>query len=71
MDYRYTLFPEIEPYEKGHIKYLIYTQFIMKRQGTLKETYIIFTWGPGAGLDPMNRRFDPKFYRIILFDQRL
>lgn len=72
MDYRYTLFPEIEPYEKGHIKVSDLHTIYYEEAGNPKGKPILFLHGgPGAGLDPMNRRFfDPKFYRIILFDQR-
>ena len=32
---------------------------------------IFFHGGPGSSTNPDHRRyFDPKFYRIILFDQR-
>lgn len=72
MDNKYSLFPEIEPYEKGYIKVSNLHKIYYEEVGNPNGKPILFLHGgPGAGLDPMNRRFfDPEFYRIILFDQR-
>ena len=67
-----TLFPEIEPYQvhgltvdSGHTIYV-------EESGNPKGKPIIFLHGgPGGGTGPKQRRFfDPKHYRIVLFDQR-
>ena len=67
-----TLFPEIEPYQvhaltvdSGHTIYV-------EESGNPKGKPIIFLHGgPGGGTGPKQRRFfDPRHYRIVLFDQR-
>lgn len=66
------LFPEIEPYKKGELKVSSIHTIYYEEVGNPKGKPILFIHGgPGAGLDPIYRRFfDPEFYRIILFDQR-
>jgi len=66
------LFPEIEPYdfgrlEVGHGHVLYYEQ-----SGNPEGVPALFLHGgPGAGAVSAHRRFfDPKFYRIVIFDQR-
>ena len=67
-----TLYPEIEPYETGHLDvgdgHLIYWE----RVGTKGAKPVVFLHGgPGAGCNPGHRRlFDPALYDILLFDQR-
>ena len=72
LESRLNLFPEIEPYEKGYLKVSNLHTIYYEEAGNPKGKPILFLHGgPGAGFDPMNRRyFDPQFYRIILFDQR-
>jgi proline iminopeptidase len=65
------LYPPIEPYAsqrllvEGHD---IYLEECGNPQGL---PAVFLHGGPGAGCDPVHRRFfDPELYRIILFDQR-
>ena len=66
------LHPPIDPFDQrmvevgdGHVIY-------MEQSGNPEgRPVIVFHGGPGGGCSPaMRRYFDPKFYRIILFDQR-
>jgi proline iminopeptidase, Neisseria-type subfamily len=67
-----TFYPEIEPFETGHLDvgdgHVIYWE----RVGTKGAKPAVFLHGgPGGGLSPNQRRvFDPKLYDVILFDQR-
>ena len=68
----YSLFQNILPYSNSYIKtkdgYKIYFEECGNPNGL---PVLILHGGPGAGCNPnMRRYFDPKFYRIILFDQR-
>ena len=68
----YSLFQNILPYSNSYIKtkdgYRIYFEECGNPNGL---PVLILHGGPGAGCNPnMRRYFDPKFYRIILFDQR-
>ena len=68
----YSLFSNIQPYTNNYIKtndgYKIYFEECGNKDGL---PVIVIHGGPGAGCNPnMRRYFDPKFYRIILFDQR-
>ncbi len=72
LDFTYSLFPNIQPYSNSYIKtndgYKIYFEECGNPDGL---PVIVIHGGPGAGCNPnMRRYFDPKFYRIILFDQR-
>ena len=67
-----TLYPEIEPYaqhrlpvSRGHVLYL-------EECGNPRGLPVVFLHGgPGSGCNENHRRyFNPKKYRIILFDQR-
>ncbi|MGB0799659.1 MAG: prolyl aminopeptidase [Planktomarina sp.] len=66
------LYPPIEPYNKlmlnvgdGHS---IYVEQCGNPDGV---PVVVFHGGPGGGCSPgMRRYFDPKYYRVILFDQR-
>ena len=69
---RRELFPEITPYETGvlpigddHVMY-------WEQSGNPDGAPVLFLHGgPGAGTTATHRRFfDPKHYRIVLFDQR-
>ena len=67
-----TLYPPIEPYQTGFLKvdndHSIYFEESGSRMG---EPILFLHGGPGTGTKPHNRCFfDPKRYRIILFDQR-
>jgi len=75
MDVRYSrnnLFPEIEPYERGALaldrRHIMYWE----QSGNPDGAPVVFLHGgPGAGAAAAHRRFfDPRHYRIIVFDQR-
>ncbi len=67
-----TFYPEIEPYETGHLDvgdgHVIYWE----RVGTRGAKPAVFLHGgPGGGISPKQRRaFDPALYDVMLFDQR-
>jgi len=65
------LFPPIEPYETGFLKkgkHEIYYEQCGNPKG---KPAIFLHGGPGGGCGSLSRRFfNPKKYRIILFDQR-
>jgi proline iminopeptidase len=67
-----TLYPEIEPYDSGHISVSNVHQLYYEQCGNPNGSPVVFLHGgPGAGLTPDYRRFfDPQAYRVILFDQR-
>lgn len=70
--HRYDLFPDIEPYATGKLPvsdgHIIYWE----QSGNPVGAPVVFLHGgPGAGAAAAHRRFfDPKFYRIVVFDQR-
>ena len=66
------LFPEIKPYNSffmdvGHIH-----KIYVEEAGNPEGLPVVFVHGgPGGGLDAKHRQyFDPKLWRVILFDQR-
>ena len=67
-----TLYPEIEPFETGHLDvgdgHVIYWE----RVGTRGAKPAVFLHGgPGGGIAPVHRQlFDPALYDVLLFDQR-
>ena len=66
------LYPEIEPYEQGFLEVgdgnSIYWETCGNPHG---KPAIVLHGGPGSGCTPWHRRlFDPKAYRLVLFDQR-
>jgi len=66
------LYPPIEPFDRRMLKvgdgHEIYVEQSGKRDG---KPVVVLHGGPGGGCSPaMRRYFDPKTYRIILFDQR-
>ncbi|AHI07076.1 proline iminopeptidase [Bdellovibrio bacteriovorus W] len=65
-------YPEIEPYKKGHLQVSDIHSLYWEESGNPQGQPVLFLHGgPGGGTAPMHRRFfDPKHYRIILFDQR-
>lgn len=67
-----TLYPKIEPYRTGHLRVSPVHEIYFEECGNPRGKPALFVHGgPGAGCDPRARRFfDPKAYRIILFDQR-
>ena len=69
---RTELYPEIEPYEAGMLALDGLHHIYWEASGNPDGKPVVFLHGgPGAGASPAHRRFfDPKHYRIIIFDQR-
>lgn len=67
-----TLYPEIEPYDRGRLEVGHGHALYYEQSGNPKGRPALFLHGgPGAGAVPAHRRFfDPGFYRIVIFDQR-
>lgn len=66
------MYPEIEPYKTDTLAVSdLHTLFIEECGNPDGEPVVFLHGGPGGGCIPGYRRFfDPKKYRIILFDQR-
>jgi proline iminopeptidase len=66
------LYPPIKPYHSGVLHVSKVHQLYFEECGNPKGKPVVFLHGgPGGGTDPKMRRFfDPKRYRIVLFDQR-
>ena len=69
---RRTLYPEIEPYDSGMLAVSPLHTLYYEQCGNPRGKPVVFLHGgPGAGCNEKSRRFfDPKHYRIVLFDQR-
>ncbi len=69
---RKDLFPDIEPYERGRLSVDPPHDLYWEQAGNPNGVPVVFVHGgPGAGASAAHRRFfDPKHYRIIIFDQR-
>lgn len=67
-----TFYPDIEPYEAGHMAVSGGHRIYYEQSGNPHGTPVVFVHGgPGGGTSPWHRRFfDPARYRIVLFDQR-
>jgi proline iminopeptidase len=65
-------YPPIEPIRSGYLSVSKKHSLYWEECGNLQGKPILFLHGgPGSGLDPSHRCFfDPKAYRIVLFDQR-
>lgn len=65
-------YPEIKPYNTLRLKVSDLHELYVEEVGNPKGKPVVFLHGgPGGGISPDHRRyFDPKTYRIILFDQR-
>lgn len=65
-------YPEIEPYDSGMLKVSDLHSIYYEQAGNPHGKPVIFVHGgPGGGIDESYRRFfDPKVWRVILFDQR-
>lgn len=66
------LYPQIEPYSRFRLEvgcgHELYCELCGNPEG---KTAVVLHGGPGAGCSPFMRRFfDPKRYRVLLFDQR-
>ncbi|HEY2345529.1 MAG TPA: prolyl aminopeptidase [Xanthomonadaceae bacterium] len=67
-----TLYPEIEPFDKGMLKVDGRHTIHYEQCGNpIGKPVVMLHGGPGAGCSAKMRRFhDPDAYRIVLFDQR-
>ena len=66
------LYPAIRPYRTGRLKVSRLHTIYYEECGNPKgKPIVFFHGGPGGGIDPVHRRyFDPRKWRIVLFDQR-
>lgn len=66
------LYPPIEPYQQGMLKVGSLHEIYYEQCGNPEGAPVVFLHGgPGGGCSVDHRRFfDPRHYRIILFDQR-
>ena len=69
---RLKLFPPTEPIETGRLRVSDIHEIYYEVSGAVNgKPVIVCHGGPGGGSTPsMRRYFDPKRYKIILFDQR-
>jgi len=67
-----TLYPAIQPYRRGRLKVSDLHDLYYEECGNPKGKPVVFVHGgPGAGASEKSRSFfDPKHYRVVLFDQR-
>ena len=67
-----TLYPEIEPFDTGRLKVSPVHELYYEQVGNPNGKPVVFLHGgPGGGLTTDYRRyFNPKIYRVVLFDQR-
>jgi proline iminopeptidase len=66
------LYPPIEPYRSGWLSVGGGHRLYWEESGNPDGPAVLFLHGgPGAGTGPVHRRFfDPRHWRIVLFDQR-
>ena len=65
------LFPSIEPFDNGYLKRGVHEIYYEQCGNPEGKPIIFLHGGPGGGAGSFSRRFfDPKKYRIVLFDQR-
>ncbi|KAG8891385.1 hypothetical protein FRB99_003634 [Tulasnella sp. 403] len=66
------LYPPIEPFETGQLKVSDLHTLNYEVSGNKDGKPVVFLHGgPGGGVSEKDRRyFDPKVYKIVLFDQR-
>ena len=69
---RRTLYPAIKPYRSGWLRVSSEHEIYWEECGNPQGKPAVFVHGgPGAGAGESSRRFfDPRRYRIVLFDQR-
>jgi proline iminopeptidase len=67
-----TLYPPVEAYREHRIRVSDIHEIYVEESGNPNGKPVVFVHGgPGGGTEPKQRRFfDPKAYRIVLFDQR-
>ncbi len=65
-------YPPIEPYRTQRLKVSALHEIYVEECGNPNGRAVVFVHGgPGGGCEPWHRQFfDPKRYRIVLFDQR-
>ncbi len=66
------LYPELEPYATGYLQVSDLHRLYFEQCGNPHGKPVVFLHGgPGAGCNAKARRFfDPRRYRVVLFDQR-
>ncbi len=66
------LYPAVEPFRTGFLRVSDLHEIYFEESGNPSGKPAVFLHGgPGGGTDPKMRTFfDPKLYRIVLFDQR-
>lgn len=66
------LYPPIKPYRTGRLRVSSVHELYFEESGNPDGKPVVFLHGgPGGATNPgMRRFFDPKVYRIVLFDQR-
>jgi len=67
-----TLYPAVRPYHRAYLRVSSLHELYYEESGNAKAKAVVFLHGgPGAATNPAMRRFfDPRRYRIVLFDQR-
>src|SRR6266542_2154106 len=67
-----SLFPARKPYRTGRLRVSSLDTLHFEECGNPKGKPVVFLHGgPGGGVSPIHRRyFDPRKWRIVLFDQR-
>jgi len=67
-----SLYPDIQPYHHFQLQADDLHALYVEECGNPQGIPVVFLHGgPGAGCEPHHRRyFDPRLYRIVLFDQR-
>jgi proline iminopeptidase len=67
-----TLYPAIRPYRKAYLRVSTLHELYYEESGNPRGKPVVYLHGgPGAATNPSMRRFfDPRRYRIVLFDQR-
>jgi proline iminopeptidase len=66
------LYPPLAPYDSGYLNVSALHALYYEQSGNPAGAPVVFLHGgPGAGAQPKHRQFfDPKHYRIVIFDQR-
>jgi len=66
------LYPALEPGRSGRLKLDALHTMYWEESGNLRGVPAVFLHGgPGGGSSPDHRRYyDPRFYRIVVYDQR-
>jgi proline iminopeptidase len=72
MNSKSALYPSITPYRRGWLRVPPLHELYFEESGNPRGKPVVFLHGgPGGGTSPAMRRFfNPRRYRIVLFDQR-